>query len=175
MLSAHPLSLLLSLHHFDIVDPIFPAKSNTQALEHLFKAANIDQARMLQKTICYDRSKSFTLSLSWGYAAQIFEGNQLVPDLLPVQRTFGPWKRGRNASSSRYTFNTKEYPRDPCKRPVTFFLENAVLVMNGVYTAYTRHDFADCLNDKRIPSLERVRVFSQKLHINVEQVPIPCL
>ncbi|KAM7492325.1 hypothetical protein LguiA_035246 [Lonicera macranthoides] len=173
MLSAHPLSPLLSLHHFDIVDPIFPGKSNAQALEHLFKAANIDQSRMLQKTICYDRSKSFTLSLSWGYAVQIFEGNQLVPDLLPVQRTFRPWKRGRNAFSSHYMFNTKEYPRDPCKRPVTFFLENAVLVMNGVYTAYTRHGFADCLNDKRIQSLEHIRVFSQKLHINVEQVKAP--
>ncbi|TYI94663.1 hypothetical protein E1A91_D02G220600v1 [Gossypium mustelinum] len=38
MLTAHPLSPLVSLHHLDAMDPIFPNMDRTRALEHLFKA-----------------------------------------------------------------------------------------------------------------------------------------
>lgn len=123
MLSAHPLSPLLSLHHLDAVDPLFPNMNRTQALTHLFKAAKVDPARVLQKTVCYDRTNSLTVSISWGYAVQIYDGNQLLPDLLPLQRTFVPWRRRRSINGSFYMFNTRDYPKDPCERPTIFFFQ----------------------------------------------------
>ncbi|THU50334.1 hypothetical protein C4D60_Mb06t19130 [Musa balbisiana] len=39
ILSAHPLSPLISLHHIDRVEPIFPGMTHVAALDHLFKAA----------------------------------------------------------------------------------------------------------------------------------------
>lgn len=170
MLSAHPLSPILSLHHFDAVEPIFPGMSRTRALEHLFKAVNVDPARILQQTVCYDHSNSFTVSVAWGYAVQVLEGNQLLPDLLPLQKTFRPWKRSKDDSKSRYMFNTREYPNDPCKRPVVYFLKSITPDMNGAYTDYTRHNNGHCSKNKAIQNLELIRVFSQKLYLDVEQV-----
>ena len=48
MLSAHPLAPLVSLHHLDNVEPLFPRMNRTMALKHLFEAVNVDPARILQ-------------------------------------------------------------------------------------------------------------------------------
>ncbi|KAK6134797.1 hypothetical protein DH2020_031467 [Rehmannia glutinosa] len=168
-LSAHPLSLLASLHHIDAVEPIFPGMSRMHALEHLFKAVRVDPARILQQTVCYDNSNSLTVSISWGYALQVYEGNQLLPDVLLFQRTFRPWKRGKNVSSSRYTFNTREYPSDPCKRPVVFFLHTVVANTTGVWTNYTRHNTGNCSRTKAIDKLKGISVFSLNLDFDIEQ------
>lgn len=171
MLSAHPLSPLLSLHHVDIVDPIFPNMNRSEALEHLFKAVNVDPTRILQQTICYDHSNSLTISVGWGYSIQVFEGNVLLPDLLPLQRTFTPWRRGRNASLSRYMFNSREYPKDPCKRPAVFFLQSVGSDNAGVWSNYTRLVVANCKQTHAVKNLEQIRVLSQKLELSIEQVP----
>lgn len=173
MLTSHPLSPLLSLHHFDAIEPIFPKMNQTQALEHLFKAANVDPARTLQQTVCYDRSNSITVSVAWGYAVQVYEANVLLPDLLPVQRTFRPWRRGKDISSSRYMFNTRAYPRDPCKRPAVYFLNSVTPFKSGVYTDYLRHNFGVCSKPEVIQNLESIRVFSHKLYLDPEQMKAP--
>ncbi|KAK3028427.1 hypothetical protein RJ639_039019 [Escallonia herrerae] len=170
MLSSHPLSPLLSLHHLDIVESIFPGMSRTQALEHLFKAVDVDPARILQQSVCYDRSNSRTVSVAWGYAIQVFEGNQLLPDFLLPQRTFRPWKRGRDVCLSRYMFKTREYPNVLCTRPPAFFLKSILHDANGVYTDYTRYTSGDCLEKKAILKLEHIKVFSQKLDLDIGQV-----
>lgn len=170
MLTSHPLSPLLSLHHFDAIDPIFPKMNRIQALEHLFKAANVDPARTLQQTVCYDRSNSLTVSVAWGYVVQVHETNVLLPDLLPVQRTFRPWRRGKNISSNRYMFNTRAYPRDPCKRPAVYFLNSVTLYKSGVFTDYIRHSFGVCSKPEVIQNLINIRVFSHKLYLDPEQV-----
>lgn len=171
MLSAHPLSPILSLHHFDAVEPIFPGMTRINALEHLFKAVNVDPARIFQQTVCYDRYNSFTVSIAWGYAVQVLEGNQLLPNLLPLQKTFRPWKRGRDDSTSRYMFNTREYPKDQCRRPIVYFLKSITTQLNGAYTTdYTRYNIGHCSKNKAIQNIQLIRVISQKLDLNVEQV-----
>ncbi|EFH49835.1 predicted protein [Arabidopsis lyrata subsp. lyrata] len=50
LLSAHPQSPLISLHHFDVIDPIFPGMTRQQSVNHLMKT---DQSRVLQQTICH--------------------------------------------------------------------------------------------------------------------------
>ena len=69
LLSSHPLSPLLSLHHFDAVDPIFPTRDRFESTRHLMTAAAADQSRMLQQTICHHRQTNWTISIAWGYSA----------------------------------------------------------------------------------------------------------
>ncbi|KAL2245747.1 uncharacterized protein LOC105178500 [Sesamum indicum] len=171
LLSAHQLSLAASLHHIDAVDPIFPGVSRIHALEHLFNAVRVNPARIFQQTVCYDHTNSLTVSVSWGFAVQVFEGNQFLPEVLSLQRTFRPWKRGRDVASSRYMFNTREYPSDPCKRPLVFFMHTVVADTTGVWTNYTRHSARNCSRTKAIEKLKAVSVYSLNLDFGIEQAP----
>lgn len=169
MLTAHPLSPLVSLHHLDAIEPLFPNMNQAQALAHFFKTVNVDSSRILQQTVCYDRFNSLTVSVAWGYAIQVYESNQLLPDLLSLQKTFTPWKRGANVEA-HFMFNTREFPKDVCKRPLVFFLESIASDKNVVWSNYTRHSDGNCLRVDAIKNLKEVRVVSQKLELDVEQV-----
>ncbi|XP_059283035.1 uncharacterized protein LOC132036674 [Lycium ferocissimum] len=172
ILSAHPLSPLLSLHHLDAVEPLFPGMTRIQAVDHLFKAVYADPARILQQTVCYDKSNSLTVSVAWGYAVQVFGGNELLPDLLSLQPTFRPWKRGKNVAA-KYMFNTRVFPGDPCKRPVVLFLQNVLSSRDGIWTEYVRHDIGNCVRSNPTKKLVKIRVFSQKLAFDAEQLKAP--
>lgn len=172
MLSSHPLAPLVSLHHLDIVEPLFPSMNRTMALKHLFEAVNVDPARILQQTVCYDRLKIFTISVSWGYVVQVFEGNQLLPDLLSVQQTFTPWRRNRNIVSGLYIFNTRELPRDPCQRPATFFFESASFGRDSINSNYSRHVTDDCLHGMNsTKNLQHISVSAQQFNHDIWQAP----
>lgn len=173
MLSAHPLSPLVSLHHLDAAEPIFPNMNNTQALEHLFQAMNADPARILQQTVCYDRTHSLTVSVAWGYAIQVHDGNELLPDLLSLQKTFMPWRRSRSVEASQYMFKMRDYPRDTCKRPTIFYLESLISNSHGISSNYTRHTVENCSKANAIKNLEHIRVISQKLELDVEEMKAP--
>lgn len=169
-LSSHPLAPLVSLHHLDAVDPIFPNMSRADAMGHLFKAVNVDPGRILQQTVCYDPSNSLTVSVAWGYAIQVFEGNEHLPDLLSPQRTFMPWRRRASIDASLYMFKTREYSKDPCKRPVIFFLESVLPEKGGVWSYYIEHKVEECVRSNAIKNLTRVKVFSKTLALDIEQV-----
>ncbi|KAJ0974833.1 hypothetical protein J5N97_016798 [Dioscorea zingiberensis] len=72
LLSAHPLTPLVSLHHVDNIDPIFPGMNRSEALKHLFEAVKVDSGRVLQQSICYDGSKERTISVSMGLCSSGF-------------------------------------------------------------------------------------------------------
>ncbi|XP_050206065.1 uncharacterized protein LOC126655802 [Mercurialis annua] len=173
MLSAHPLSPLLSLHHLDAADPIFPEMTKIQAVKHLFKAANVDPNRILQQTVCYDRKHLLTVKVAWGYSIQVFEGDEYLQDLLSLQKTFRPWRRGSNIEYSRFMFNTRDYPRDLCKRPPVFFMESVASVSNGVLSNYTRYSIGNCPTAKAIKNLDYIKVFAQNVQPDGEQMKVP--
>ncbi|KAJ4976969.1 hypothetical protein NE237_002075 [Protea cynaroides] len=172
-LSAHPLTPLLSLHHLDNVESIFPNVSQMQALEHLFKAVKVDPTRILQQTVCYDRSNSRTFSVSWGYTVQVFEGNHYLPDLISLQRTFTPWQRGRYVNLRHFMFKMRDFPRDPCQRPSTFFFESIHSGINGTQSNYRRYVFGNCTEAGASKNLERIRIHSQKLDLDIGQLQAP--
>uniref|UniRef100_A0A2P2K475 Uncharacterized protein n=1 Tax=Rhizophora mucronata TaxID=61149 RepID=A0A2P2K475_RHIMU len=147
--------------------------SKTKAMEHLFDAVNIDPTRILQQTVCYDHQNSLTYSVAWGYSIQVFEGNEFLPDLLYLQRTFVPWRRSTAIDFSHYMFNTREYPRHPCKRPAVFFVGSVISSENGILSNYTRHNIEDCPRANAIKNLKYIEVFSHKLELDTEQMMIP--
>ncbi|CAN1267763.1 hypothetical protein LINPERPRIM_LOCUS12898 [Linum perenne] len=121
-LSSHPQSPALSLHHFDTFDPIFPSMDRYEAVHHLMKPAKIDQSRMLQQTICYQRDKHFSFSVSWGYSVHIYE--TIIPrsTLRNPLETFIPrWKQDHVPA---FMFSTRRMLNDPCDTPHVFFFES---------------------------------------------------
>ncbi|CAL5406361.1 unnamed protein product [Camellia sinensis] len=171
LLAAHPNTPVVSMHHLDFTDPIFPNMTTTQALEHLLEAAKVDPHRLLQQTVCYDRWFSWTVSVSWGYAVQVFGNRVFLPDVLRTPQSFIPWKGGSVLAES-YIFDTREYHPDPCRRPVVFFFDRVDYAKGGggIKSSYRKMTNEDCAFDMGSPrKIEAITVLSQKLDLDIKQ------
>ncbi|CAI0450137.1 unnamed protein product [Linum tenue] len=147
-LSTHPQAPLVTLHHFDTIDPIFPSMDRPEAIQHLMKAAEVDESRLAQQTICYHRESNWSVSVSWGYSAYIYENIIPRSTLIKPLETFQPWII--NTSYPAFMFNTRRPNDDACESPHVFFFQsfdedwkknNASAVVVGdqqVVTTYTR-------------------------------------
>ncbi|KAL6966538.1 hypothetical protein U1Q18_032317 [Sarracenia purpurea var. burkii] len=163
-LSAHPQSLLLSLHHFDIVNPIFPSMDRFQSTFHLMKAANADQSRLLQQTICYQKQRNWSISVSWGYSVHIYERIYPRSVLKRPLETFMPWTGTPNPKPPAFMFNT----RWPCETPTVFFFESVRRIGstgNLIVTTYSRSQspsYPNCpgKGNHSADHISRVQVFS---------------
>ncbi|CAI9107853.1 OLC1v1007325C1 [Oldenlandia corymbosa var. corymbosa] len=138
-LSSHPKNLVLSLHHVDTVDPYFPNMNRAESLNHLMKAANVDQSRLFQQTICYDKERNWSFSTAWGYSAQIYE--KIMPRswlMMPIA-TFVGWNPAET-QEPRFMFNVRNPPKDdPCEVPHVFFFESIQKTSDGeILTTYAR-------------------------------------
>jgi len=168
LLAAHPLTPLLSLHHPDHTDPIFPNMTSKQSLQHLFEAVNVDSERVLQQTVCYEKRFSWTISVSWGYAVQVFKNNMVLPEVVRVEKTFKQWKEG-HALLGIYTFNTRKLHPDPCKRATIFYLDKVSSAKDGITSSYRKH-FQNCTYKAPMQKLETIKVVTKKLYIDNKQV-----
>ncbi|GFY94313.1 fringe-like protein [Actinidia rufa] len=141
-LSSHPQAPLLSLHHFDYVDPIFPSMDSIQSTNHLMMAAKGDQSRLLQQSICYHRQRNWSFLISWGYSAHIYERIYPRSMLKRPLETFKPWIE--KSKMAKFLFNT----RWPCETPNVFFFESIKRASgNQVFTTYGRSSpplYPDC-------------------------------
>lgn len=136
-LSAHPQAPLISLHHIDNIDPIFPSMNRLESLKRLMNASNADSSRLLQPAICYNKQFNWSISISWGYSAQIYERIHPPVYLHRPLQTFLPW-RG-NVVKPPFVFNVRLPSRDPCEVPHQFFFES-IHVSHGhqIVTNYVR-------------------------------------
>ncbi|KAF4401689.1 hypothetical protein G4B88_000737 [Cannabis sativa] len=139
LLAAHPVTPLVSLHHLDIVEPIFPNVTRVEALQRLSAPIKLDSAAIMQQSICYDNSKSWTISVSWGFAVQIFRGVFSPREIEMPSRTFLNWYR--RADYIAYAFNTRPVSRNPCQKPFVFYLSKTKFdhSKNQTVTEYVRH------------------------------------
>lgn len=141
-LSAHPQAPTVSLHHLEVVDPLFPCMDRIKAVNQLMKAAKVDESRLLQQTICYDNTKHWSFSIAWGYTAQIYE-KIIPPSILEMPlETFVPW---RKPPKQPYMFNPRWFPKNPCDIPHLFFLQSVEIINgdNQILTTYTRRTTRD--------------------------------
>lgn len=91
LLAAHPVAPFVTLHHLDVVEPIFPNMTRVDALKRLQGPAMLDSAGLMQQSICYDKRRKWTVSVSWGYAVQIFRGVFSAREMEMPSRTFLNW------------------------------------------------------------------------------------
>ncbi|RDX71412.1 hypothetical protein CR513_49251, partial [Mucuna pruriens] len=120
LLGAHPVTPLVSLHHLDVVQPIFPKMTRVRALQHLMEAVNQDSASIMQQSICYDKSNFWSISVSWGYVVQIMRGVLSPRELEMPSRTFLNWYR--RADYTAYAFNTRPLAKHPCQKPFVYYM-----------------------------------------------------
>ncbi|CAI9106297.1 OLC1v1005423C1 [Oldenlandia corymbosa var. corymbosa] len=128
-LSSHTKDLLMSLHNFDVVEPIFPKLDRFDSTRHLMKAAGVDQSRLLQQTVCHDRQHNRTFSISWGYSIHIYE--KIMPRSwlqMPLETFTTPVVEEPpvNPNPPHYMFNTRPRPGDnnPCDAPHVFYFDS---------------------------------------------------
>ncbi|KAK3028756.1 hypothetical protein RJ639_037977 [Escallonia herrerae] len=142
LLAAHPIAPVVSIHHLDLIGPIFPNVNQVQALQRLKVPTKLDSAALMQQSVCYDKSKNWTVSVSWGYTVQIFRG--LIPARLVERpaRTFRNWYP--NADHVAFEFNSRPVSNDVCQRPLLYMLSNALYNPSTNQTAseYVRFDKA---------------------------------
>lgn len=139
LLAAHPVTPLVSLHHLDVVEPIFPNVTRVEALRRLTIPMKLDSAGLIQQSICYEKKKTWTISVSWGFAIQILRGVLSPREIEMPSRTFLNWYR--RADYTAYAFNTRPVARNPCQRPFVFYLSRARFdsLTNQTVTVYDRH------------------------------------
>ncbi|WCJ19665.1 hypothetical protein M5689_001948 [Euphorbia peplus] len=134
LLAAHPIAPLISLHHLDTLDPLFPHQNQIDSLNSLNLAYRIDPPRILQQSLCYDYTRKWSISVSWGYTVQIYPKIFYANDLRRPLQTFKTW---RSSSNGPFTFNTQPVNPDPCESPVVFMLDKAEKVRHsGSLTSY---------------------------------------
>ncbi|XP_074294570.1 uncharacterized protein LOC141622399 [Silene latifolia] len=147
LLAAHPVTPLISIHHLDVVEPIFPRMTRPQAIRHLFESVNLDSASILQQSICYDKKRYWSISVSWGYVVQIVRGVISPRELEMPTRTFLNWYK--RADYTGYSFNTRPVIRHPCQSPFVFYMSRTRYDRGrgqtiGVYRAYERYKHPYC-------------------------------
>lgn len=79
ILAAHPVVPLVSLHHLDMVEPIFPGTSRPESIRRLLQSAKEDSASLVQQSICYDKRRRWSISISWGYVVKLDRGLLFPP------------------------------------------------------------------------------------------------
>ncbi|KAI3812185.1 hypothetical protein L1987_16892 [Smallanthus sonchifolius] len=173
VLAAHPMAPLVTLHHTDYLDPIFPSMTNRDAMRHLYKAAELDPHRILQQTVCYDRWFSWTISISWGYSVEVFGNHILLPDVLRVPATFRPWRKG-NLLNTLFRFDMREHNNDPCRRPVVFHMNTTFLEGEQTVSIYKIMEETNCTSNLGSPrGIEMIKVHAPKLNLGVKQLLAP--
>ncbi|KAL5733176.1 hypothetical protein ACOSP7_032518 [Xanthoceras sorbifolium] len=136
LLAAHPMAPLVSLHHVEYLDSLFPNLTRISSLKILMFASRVDPNRILQQSICYDTKRKWSVSISWGYTVQIYPFLLSANNLAMPLQTFKTW---RSWSDGPFVFNTRPVSNNPCQHPVVYFLDQAEKVgQTGTRTTYTR-------------------------------------
>lgn len=139
LLAAHPVAPIVSLHHLDVVDPIFPGLSRVEGLSRLFESLEHDSASIIQQSFCYDNDKYWSITVSWGFVVQVMRGIFSPRELEIPTRTFFNWYK--RADYTAYAFNTRPVARHPCQKPFLFYLSSVSYneKRRQIVGVYSRH------------------------------------
>lgn len=164
LLASHPVTPLVSLHHLDVVEPIFPNVTRVEALKRLKIPMKLDSAGLMQQSICYDKPNGWTVSVSWGFAVQIFRGVLSPREIEMPARTFLNWYR--RADYTAYAFNTRPVMRNPCQKAFVFYMTKARMEpsINQTVSEYARHHVPHPICRWRMADpdrVERVKVYKK--------------
>ncbi|GKC04474.1 hypothetical protein Tco_0996084 [Tanacetum coccineum] len=182
LLSAHPQTPLISLHHLDIALPIFPKMDRHKSVRHLMKPAKLDQSRLLQQTVCYHKPKNWAFSIAWGYSAYIYE--QFTPRSIlrrPFE-TFTPWSLKKRPPD--YMFNARVITDSSCEAPHIFYLRSVKRIHNRnnnsssnsysndtveimtTYARYKQRKLPPCSSNHSADYIRKIRVYSPVTKLN---------
>lgn len=160
-LAAHPIAPLVSLHHLDAVDQLFPSLNRFESIKKLVEVYKTDPGRILQHSFCYDPQRNWSVSVSWGYSVQLYLSLVNARELETALGTFQTWE---SRSDGPFVFNTRSVNNDPCGKPVLYFLDRFENVDVG-QTRSTYRRYVDAL-EKECGSVDLGGVFDVQM-VNV--------
>ncbi|RZR72631.1 hypothetical protein BHM03_00015229 [Ensete ventricosum] len=172
LLAAHPVAPFISIHHVEAVDPLYPGLSSLQSLKLFTKAMKSDPLSFLQRSICYDKRKKLTFSISLGYAIQVFPSIVLPRELDRSERTYAAWNKLN--SRNEFDIDTRDAYRSVCKQQILFFLRDIERVGNTTLSSYRRAKGRDDLKIKLLcfpqshplPDVNEIQVFGTPMRKN---------
>ncbi|CAK7357542.1 unnamed protein product [Dovyalis caffra] len=172
LLSAHPIAPFVSIHHVEAVDPIYPGLNSLDSLKLFTKAMKVDPMSFLQRSICYDRARRLSFSVSLGYAVQVFPSLVHPRVLERSEITYSAWNKIRNLNE--FDLDARNPSKSVCKSPVLFFLEDVERQGNATLGTYVRAIIKDDLKRKffcfprsaPLPYVERIQVLGYPLKKN---------
>jgi hypothetical protein len=92
--NSHPVTPFISMHHLELIEPVFPRLTALEGLKQLMKAMRTDPGNFLQHSICYDHELGLSFSISLRYVVQVFLQIILPQTLTTVGNLFyslEPW------------------------------------------------------------------------------------
>ncbi|CAL9125036.1 hypothetical protein MUK42_02980 [Musa troglodytarum] len=177
LLAAHPVAPFISIHHVEAVDPLYPGLSSLRSLKLFTEAMKSDPPSFLQRSICYDKRKKLTFSISLGYVIQVFPSIVLPRELERSERTYAAWNKLN--SRNEFDIDTRDAYRSVCKKPILFFLRDIGRVGNTTLSSYRRAKGRDDLKSKLLcfprspplPDVNEIQVFCTPMRKNWHLVP----
>ncbi|KAJ7564658.1 hypothetical protein O6H91_02G028200 [Diphasiastrum complanatum] len=176
LLGSHPIAPFVSLHHVDVMDPVFPGLAAHKGLQLLSKAMQMEPGSFLQQSFCYNQKQGFSFSVSIGYVVQVFPEILYPQNLQRAQVTFQAWNR--KAGRREFDLDTR-LSKSICWQPYLFYLDGieAKKGDSAVITNYSRYGDIDerkkfwwCHYFPR-EKVITIRVTSQRLPWSWYQVP----
>ncbi|KAA8525062.1 hypothetical protein F0562_007074 [Nyssa sinensis] len=177
LLSSHPIAPLVSIHHVEAVDPFYPGLSTLESLKLFTRAMRIEPRSFLQRSICYDRARHLTFSVSLGYVVQVFPYIVLPSELERSEQTYSAWNK--ISHRNEFDFDIRDPYRSVCKKPTLFFLKDVGKKNNATLGFYGRARGNDELGRKvfcfpRLPPIrhvQHIQVLGHPLNKNWHLVP----
>eukprot|EP01018_Ginkgo_biloba_P008975 Gb_36895 [translate_table: standard] len=175
-LAAHPLAPFVSMHHADLLDPVFPELKTLDSLRLFMSAMETEPASFLQQSMCYNHTAKLSLSVSLGYVVQIFPNILFPRELQDPEVTFHAWNWRDHVGE--FAIDTRPSSRSICDKPLLFYLRENHFDegRNKIWTIYGRYqpldklkENAHCQSDNFFPKVQQVRVvhkpFQQQWHL----------
>ncbi|XP_071711467.1 uncharacterized protein [Rutidosis leptorrhynchoides] len=163
LLSAHPMTPLVSLHHLDYIKPLLPNRTAYESLNTIIQTYRLDPPRAMQQSICYYKKwwHKWSISVSWGYSVQIYPSLLTAHELAMPLQTFLTW---RSFTNGPFTFNTRPLSANPCENPATYYISRVKVVGNDTLTTYRRDRSGEKCKMKDYPhTVDTVVVLASKL------------
>ncbi|KAF8379863.1 hypothetical protein HHK36_029312 [Tetracentron sinense] len=136
LLSTHPITPFVSIHHVEAVEPFYPGLSSLEGLKIFTRAMKTDPRSFLQRSICYDRLRRITFSVSMGYVVQVFPNIVLPQELERSEQTYSAWNKINHGSE--FDFDTRDPHKSVCKKPILFYLKDVHSYGNATLGSYGR-------------------------------------
>jgi len=168
LLASHPIAPFISIHHVELVDPIYPGLNSLESLDLFTKAMKMEPMSFLQRSVCYDQSQKLTFSIALGYAIEVYPNVLLPCDLERSQRTYIAYNR--MSQRNEFDFDTRDVQKSLCKKPILFFLKEVWKDGNITRGSYIRSSGRDdlkrkvfCFRSPPLPDIDEIQVSSSPL------------
>lgn len=148
LLSAHPLAPFVSMHHVDILHPVFPGLETLDSLRYFMSAMETEPASFLQQAICYNHTAKLSFSISLGYVVQVFPTILFPRELQDPQVTFRALNWGDHVGE--FAMDSRPPTRSICDKPFLFYWKENHFdeESNKILSIYNRYQVLDKEKEK---------------------------